>query len=150
MGEDPREQSEAAFRPTVVMRSQSANKSLINRRDCRCPDLQTEIIRSKIGAGIRVSGTLTPVIRNHRSTLTPTEFVTRWENNWSEVSTRTAGPAELAGALQKGRMHQPEIHALQVDPTWGAAHNFRTKAESQPRRTDRLSSFRSPSLSLAG
>src|SRR5215469_12062600 len=42
------------------------------------------------------------------------------------------------------------IHALQVDPTWGAAHNFRTKAESQPRRTDRLSSFRSPSLSLAG
>ena len=121
MGEDPREQSEAAFRPTVVMRSQSANKSLINRRDCRCPDLQTEITRAKIGAGIRVSGTLTPVIRNHRSTLTPTEFVTRWENNWSEVSTRTAGPAELAGALQSVsssveestsyiRRMNPEIH----------------------------------------
>ena len=55
MGEDPREQSEAAFRRTVVMRPQSANKSLINRRDYRRPDFRAEIASAAIGAGIRVS-----------------------------------------------------------------------------------------------
>ena len=40
--------------------------------------------------------------RPHQSLdyLTPAEFVTRWENNQSEATTRTAWPAELAGALQ--------------------------------------------------
>jgi hypothetical protein len=40
--------------------------------------------------------------RPHQSLdyLTPAEFVTRWEHNWSEAMTRIAGPAELAGALQ--------------------------------------------------
>jgi putative transposase len=40
--------------------------------------------------------------RPHQSLdyLTPAEFVTRCENNQSEATTRTAWPAELAGALQ--------------------------------------------------
>ena len=38
----PVKQSEAAFRRIVVMRSQSANKSLINRRDSPVLRLRTE------------------------------------------------------------------------------------------------------------
>ena len=78
-----------------------------------------------------------------KENLTPAEFVTRWDNNRSEATTRTAWPAELAGALQSvsssveesisyiTTMNQPEIHfprglnlgcssgdPLHVDVTW--------------------------------